>query len=430
MSSVLARRAGLPQLSPRWTSPDAAAAQADRNEGQRAARDGDADALDRFWRRLAGDGASDLLRLYGDCARLLGDHNARRDRLRHELDTDLIGQAAANQRQHDERVAALRREAGPEAAAYRDSAARAEDAQKALRAVRGEVDGRPLRTQFGPLYGLMLLLLALAEVPVNRAAFELTFREEPVFSLLLAAAVGIILIFFAHVIGLILRRWPQRPKAGQVAARVAALAILLGIAGAGVYAMARMRQSFIRLTAAENDGFAQRLQEALRGGARQTASIMADVPLGIGDWIFIAVNVLIFTFGIIASFMRHDPHPDYERAIRDGRRTERAFAKIEKRHGAALRAETARYEERKRGLEQQMGELRATMATLTDQAGAIREHCASSRQMVAQTVRKRCGSFADGFSTVPGANWGAQAAPDLETIAAELPLPEEAAYAR
>lgn len=430
MSSTLARRAGLPQLSPRWTSPDAAAAQGDRNDGARAARDGDAGAPDRFWRRLAGDGASDLLRLYGECARLLGDHNARRDRLGHELDTDLVGQAAANQRQHDERVATLRRESGPEASSYKDGAARAEDAQKTLRSVRGEVNDRPLRTSFGPLYLVMMLLLALAEVPVNRAAFELTFREEPVFSLLLAAAVGVILIFFAHVVGLILRRWPHSPTSGQVAARVVTLAIVLGIVGSGVFAMAKMRQSFIRLTAAENDGFAQRLQEALRGGTQQTVSIMADQPLGIGDWTFIAINVLIFSFGVVASFLRHDPHPDYERALREGRRTERVFAKVEKRHGTALRHETTRYEDRKRGLEKQMGELRATMAALTDQAGAIGKHCASSRQMVAQMVRKRCGSFVDGFSTVPGAVRSAPAMPALETIAAELPLPEDAAHAR
>lgn len=436
MSSVLARRPSLPQLPPRWTAPDSAASQSDRAEGARAARDGAdaAGALERFWRRLATEGAGDLVRLYGECARLLADHDAKRDRLRHEHDVDLVGQAAANDRRHDERVGALKRELGPEAPAYKERAAEAEDAQRALRAVRGEVNSRPLRAGAGPLYPLLMLALALAEVPVNRAAFELTFREEPLFSLLLAAAVGVILVSFAHVVGLVLRQWPRRPSLGGIAARVAALAVILGTAGAGVYVMAKMRQGFMRLVSAESDGFAQRLQEALRGGTQQAAAMMADVPLSIGDWTFIAVNVLIFTFGVVASFLRHDPHPDYEKAIREARKTERAFAKAEARHGAKLREETARYEERKRSVEGQMGELRATMAALAGQSGGIDEHCASSRLLVAQAIRRRCGDFVDGFGAAAAGDRdpvgrAPPAAPAIEAVLAELPSHKAAAHA-
>ena len=157
----------------------------------------------------------------------------------------------------------------------------------------------------------MMLVLALAEVPVNRAAFELTFREEPIFSLMLAAAVGLILVFFAHVIGMTLRQWPLRPRIGPVIARIAALLAMASIVGAGVYFMAKMRQAFIRLTSAEADDFAQRLQQALRGGSETPVAVMADMPLTVNDWTFIALNLLIFTFGVVASFLRHDPHPDY-----------------------------------------------------------------------------------------------------------------------
>lgn len=272
-------------------------------------------------------------------------------------------------------------------------------------------------------------MLALAEVPVNRAAFELTFREEPLFSLLLAAAVGVILVFFAHVVGLMLRQWPRRPSPGGIAARVAALAVILGIAGSGVYVMAKMRQGFMRLVSAENDGFAQRLQEALRGGTQHTAAVMADVPLTIGDWTFIAVNVLIFTFGVVASFLRHDPHPDYEKAIREARKTERAFAKAEARYGAKLREETARYEERKRSVEGQMGELRAAMAALAGQSGGIADHRASGRLLVAQAIRRRCGDFVDGFGAASAGGRAPPAAPSVEAILAELPSHTAAVHA-
>ena len=433
MSSSLARRVNLPHLSPRWTAPDAAAAQTDRNEGIRAARDGDDGdgALNRFWRHLCADAASDLLRLYAECARLLEDHNAKRERLRHELDTDLVNQSMANQRQHDERMDALKREVGPEAGTYKERAAKSEDAQKALRAIRGAVNSRPLRTQFGVFYYLMMLLLALAEVPVNRAAFELTFREEPIFSLMLAAAVGLILIFLAHVIGLMLRQWPNRPTLGQIVSRVVAMALLIGIAGTGVYFMAKMRQAFIRLTSAETDGFAERLQEALRGGGTQgTVSIMADLPLTTSDWTFIALNLLIFVFGVVASFLRHDPHPDYARAVRDARQSERSFGKIEKKYGDLTRVEITRYEERKRSLEAQMGELRATMAALADQSGGIGDHCVSARRMVAQTVLKRCGTFVGGFITTAPSGTPHLDSPTIEAILAELPTVDRMADAR
>ncbi|MGI4955746.1 MAG: hypothetical protein ACRYGM_28400 [Janthinobacterium lividum] len=432
MSNSLARRVKLPELSRRWTTLDGAAAQGDRAQGTQAAREdgpgGNAAlALDRFWRGIAAEGSGALLTLYAESAALLREQTERRDRLRVELETDLVQQAAANQRQHDEGIATLRRDAGPDAARYKASAGRAEEAQKALRAVRGEVNSRPLRTQMGWFYIVAMVVFAVAEVPVNRAAFELTFREEPIYALLLAFAVGSIFIFFAHVIGILLRQWPRRPSLAQVLVRLGTLAALLAVVIGSVAAMARMRQAFMRLASAENDGFAQRLQEALRGGTQSAVSVLTDQPLGVSDWAFIAVNVMIFAFGAVASFLRHDPHPDYERAIRDGRRTEAAFAKIERRHAGQVRTETSRYEDRKRSLETQMGELSAGIAALSDQAASLRELCFTSREMVAQTVRKRCLSFIEGFGLRPaGQVLERQAqlqAPSLEAIMAELPQP-------
>lgn len=412
-------------MSQRWMATDAATAQSDRNEGSRAAADRaePSGALDRYWRRLTAEGAGDLLRLYGECSRVLEDQNARRERLRQEHDTEMVGQGTANQRQHDDRLATLKRELGPEAPVYRQLAARAEDTQKTLRSIRGEVNSRPLRTQFVAFYPVGMLLLALAEVPVNRAAFELTFREEPVFSVLVAAGVGIAVIFFAHWVGLTLRRWPRRPTLATVAPRIGGLAVVLAAVGAGIYFMARMRQAFMRLVSAESEGFAQRLQEALRGGAREAVSVMVEQPMTIGDWTFLAINVLLFLFGVVASFLRHDPHPDYEKAVRDAARAERAFAAAEKRYGDKVAAETARFEDRKRALDGQIGELQASLSALSDQSAGVREHCLSNRQMVAQAIRTRCGSFIEGYGGAAGRAGIAAKPPETQAILRELPLP-------
>jgi hypothetical protein len=72
-----------------------------------------------------------------------------------------------------------------------------------------------------------------------------------------------------------------------------------------------------------------------------------------------------------------------------------------------------------------MSELRATMAAIADQSAGIREHCSSARQMVAQTIRRRCGTFIDGFSTMPTS--GARrplAVPSIDNVIVELPTVE------
>jgi len=185
-----------------------------------------------------------------------------------------------------------------------------------------------------------------------------------------------------------------------------------------------MRQVFLRLVSAENEGFAQRLQEALRGGTEQTVAVMTDSPFSISDWTFIAINVLILAFGIVASFLRHDPHPDYAKAIQDARRAERAYANIEKKFGTRMRDENARYGERNRSLENQMGELRSAIVALADQSIGILEHCFSSRQMMAQTIRKRSSTFTDGFMAGPANGRRSLVVPAIEDILTDLPPPE------
>lgn len=422
MNAGFSNRAALPQLPPRWMTPDAAAAQSDHNQGLQAAREGSdgAAGLARFRRRLVDEGAGDLDRLHAECRRLLDRQDQDRQAREHDLNVTLVERSLANQRRHDEATAALKRENGPEAGPYRDLAARAEAAQTALRTIRGAVQFRPLRTHFGRLYPVMMAVLALAEVPVNRAAFELTFREEPIVSLLLAAAVGGLLMAFAHVVGMLLRRWPERPRFAQVAARGGALAAMLGVVLGGIYALALMRQVFMRLAASENEGFAQRLQDALAGTPHEAVTAIASLPLGISDYAFIAVNLLVFTFGVVASYLRHDPHPDYEKAVREAGRTERAFARVEKRHAAAMREETARYETARRAIEGEMAEVRARLVAIGNQERTLREHADTLRQAVARTIRRRCDVFAEGFQA-GAAGGGPPAVPAIEAIAAELP---------
>ena len=60
--------------------------------------------------------------------------------------------------------------------------------------IRAELN-RPLLTKFERVYMPFLAILAVAEVPINRQAFELFFSEAPAVILVLALATGIMLVF-------------------------------------------------------------------------------------------------------------------------------------------------------------------------------------------------------------------------------------------
>jgi hypothetical protein len=270
-----------------------------------------------------------------------------------------------------------------------------------------------------------MALLALVEVPVNRAAFELTFREEPVFSLLLALAVGAVVLYFAHLIGLLLRQWPEHPTKTQIATRAVTASGILGLVGFGVYFLARMRQSYMLLTTQENAGFGSRLQDALQGNtasASQQFNLMANLPFGIGDWMFISVNILLFAFGVAASFLRHDPHPDYEKIVVSNAKAEKRLAEAEARFEGKVAEETNRFDTIKRGLDTQMSDLNAALAALSDQQIRIREHIEHSSRIVVQTIRSRCGSFVQSFNDTVDQTARSASIPSVEDITREIIL--------
>ena len=79
--------------------------------------------------------------------------------------------------------------------------------------------------QPGRVYLPLMVALALVEVPVNRLAFELFFQEQPAVSLALAVVVGAVLMFFAHMVGTLVRRmehavadWRSRSAAAPASA--------------------------------------------------------------------------------------------------------------------------------------------------------------------------------------------------------------------
>ncbi|TPG52289.1 hypothetical protein EAH89_18800 [Roseomonas nepalensis] len=422
MSAHLSKSADLPQLSSKWRTADAGSDQSDRSDGKRLALSGSgpAEAIRSFRRRLIAEASRDITLLQGQCSSLLNEQEKKRDQLQKELDNEVTSESKQANDAHEAFLGGLRRSIGPESEVYKDAAARVDDAGKDLRKVQSDVGSRPLRIQFGWLYYVIMGVLALAEAPINRAAFELTFREEPLYSLLLAMAVGIVLIFFAHLIGLILRRWPDKPRVSQIIVRVGGMAVLLSIAGLGIYFIARMRQTFLRLTSAESEGFGSRLQEALQGGPGQVVAIVTDAPFSVGDFAFIAINLLLFVFGIAASFLRHDPHPDYEKAVKAKTRADKVKLKLDTRYQGKVADEVSRFEVRKRGFETRINSLQTSLTAIANDEDMVRSHLVRATGLAAQTVHSRCGTFVDAFNDAKSKETPTMETPEFGALLADL----------
>ena len=174
--------------------------------------------------------------------------------------------------------------------------------------LRGELN-RPVLTKFEKFYFPFLLVLSLAEIPINRKAFALFFGNEGWVLLLLAIAVGAMLVFFSHIVGHLIRETGSNDSPKNLRFKkysgIGSISVVMIIL---VYILALMRQ---KLADVEKAGGT--FEELIANGAGQNFQEALFTPLGTDGAILLVLNMTIIAAGIIASFFRHDPHPYYEK---------------------------------------------------------------------------------------------------------------------
>ncbi len=257
------------------------------------------------------------------------------------------------------------------------------------------VSGRPLRRQLVGVYWAVLLLLAIAEVPINRLAFELFFQEQPLFSLLLAGAVGVALMFLAHLTGLLLRRESPPPRWRQ-ARHAGAIVFILLVAGTLVYALASMRQLYVQMLQNESGSLQQQVETILRGNPAGAASQVAATRLGLAGYTLMALNMTLFVVGAAAAFLRHDPHPDYEAAWRAERRARARLTRIRGRFEAKLHAVRRAHDSDVNALDQLLRETEARHDQLAAELTSITPFFGDTVARIANGVRSRSLAFVEG----------------------------------
>ncbi len=325
--------------------------------------------------------ARDLHRQVGDLARERDEH---------------IGERLRECREERQQVLqTLERTIGPRSAATVAASQTLEEAERAHRTVRAEVQGRPLRRSMVRVYLPVLGLLALMEVPVNRLAFELFFQEQPAFSLALAMAAGVVLMFFAHLVGMMVRRLEQPPPAMQIR-RAAGVTLFLAIAGSLMYVLASMRQLYVHLLEAEQGSLQQQVEQLTQGGAASAIARAASTDLGTAGVTLLVVNVALFAFGAAASFLRHDPHPDYEGVWRVHQRSRGRLSRRTTRYEKAAAARQREFDQRLSALDAMLRETHTKHEELAAREAALGPFFSDTVARVANTVRNRSLAFLEG----------------------------------
>jgi len=210
-----------------------------------------------------------------------------------------------------------------------------------------EVLGRPLQIDHTDFYIPALVVLAIAEVPINRLAFELFFESMPLVSLLISAAIGGLLIFFAHTIGLLIKRLQCKEieiNVDHVYLTITLLSILTMML---MYFLGLMREKWVDV----NDPGAINLESFINSATNTDKGIAESFLIGSRGFTLLLLNLAIFTVGMMLAFLRHDPHPFYEKAVNLYNKAEQKFLiykrKYETRKNELMKAHNKRLNDKR-----------------------------------------------------------------------------------
>lgn len=219
----------------------------------------------------------------------------------------------------------LESEMGESSMAYRRLRADFEDKRDAALDIERRL-GRPLQTSLVKGYMPLMIVLSLSEVAVNRLAFELFFESMPAVSLLLAAAVGALLMFFAHIVGKQYRH-TQCPltvtnKNGMFLGIFGILFVCILL----MYFLGLMREELVRIQAPQINLEDMSLDDLTKGAGSSGFSL----ALGTSGAFLLLLNFVIFLTGLTGSYFRHDSHPYFEKVSAAFEKSRKAYEQHQK----------------------------------------------------------------------------------------------------
>jgi hypothetical protein len=219
----------------------------------------------------------------------------------------------------------LNQSAGKSSPGYKHLDSNRIESGASLKRISIDVDGRPLHTNFVSFYFPLLAVLTLLEMPINQQAFAFFFEHQSGIAYLIALAVGIFFVFFAHLAGWMVRTTGKDPGQNNPPGPYIVVAGLLTFVLILMYFLALVRAAFLRYY---SDSDAVLLGDlGILDVATKATDDFTAVFSDEGALIFLLLNIAIFLVGAFVSYFRHDPHRDYEKVKKEN---EDAVEKITK----------------------------------------------------------------------------------------------------
>lgn len=221
-----------------------------------------------------------------------------------------------------------------------------EQAELAFNATRIQVGLRDPTYARWWFYWPFLLALSCLEVPVNQLAFQLYFGEGSFVSMLITFGIGAVLVFFAHMIGLTMRRFSHNAQKSTGALSSSLWLILLFLLSFVIsYSLAILRQGYLEFQRQPDPTLTEMIQQGRELAAAATVVREGFIHffLALDGWIFFFINFAVLTVGVAASFWSHDAHPDYARQHQKKQRTWKLLQRREQDLNRDLGAEQANH---------------------------------------------------------------------------------------
>jgi hypothetical protein len=172
--------------------------------------------------------------------------------------------------------------------------------------------------------------------------------------------------------------------------------LILLVMGTLVYALASMRQLYVQMLRNESGSLQQQVESILQNNATGAVREVAATRLGLAGYTLMALNLTLFVVGAAASFLRHDPHPDYESAWRAERRARARLTRIRARFEARLHAARRQHDGDVNALDQMLRETEARHDQLAGELAGITPFFGDTVARIANGVRSRSLAFVEG----------------------------------
>lgn len=229
--------------------------------------------------------------------------------LTHKLNVSLKSEEDLISNEQKKEIDLLDIESGQHSPAYKNLQEIFNSAQDQLNDIKSHLN-RPLDIKFTNTYVFLMIILSIAEIPVNRLAFELFFESMPAVSLLLSAAVGILFIFFAHIVGTQFKRSQCPLTALNKEKTYIAIILITASALLIMYFLGLMREQLVETQAASSIDLAELLAESSNPSLDNVTNFNFQIG---GKGVFLVIiNFSIFLSGVLLAFFRHDSNPYYE----------------------------------------------------------------------------------------------------------------------